>query len=49
MKRNMVNNLLDATSFLFPIEKIPIQLRIIILQYSGHLRIGNKSIAFVHY
>ena len=49
MKRNMINNLLDAASFLFPFKKIPIQLRIIILQYSDHLQIGHRSIAFVHY
>ena len=49
MNPKTISNLTESVKFLMPVEKIPLQLRIIILKFSGHLKVGNKSIQFVVY
>ena len=47
MNPKTIFNLFDAANFLMPVENIPLELRIIILKFSGHLKVGHKSIQFV--
>ena len=54
LKKSVMNpkticNLFDAAKFLMPVEKIPLQLRVIILKFSGHLKVGTRSLQFVVY
>jgi hypothetical protein len=49
MNAKTIFNLISAANFLMPVEKIPLELRIIILKFSGHIKVGNKSIQFVVY
>ncbi len=49
MNERTISNLIEAAKLLCPVPKIPMQLRIIILKFSGHLKVGNRSIQFVVY
>ena len=47
-KRN-ISNLLECTDFLCPLKCIPLDIRVIILTFSGLVRVGSRSIAYVIY
>ena len=49
MNPNMFTNKRDIVDLLLPITDLPHELRQLILVYSGHLKVGHRSLSFLVY